>query len=133
MPDANQKPYSHRRTVTLSVLGSVLSMCFLVLPTFAVVLRPWVISVMAAAMSGEISAQAQAQTAPLAAGFKVIIEGNIAQLEEEITQLQWRMQNRPSSWTEVDAQLLLTKTRRLASQRAALQEITRPVQLVRQP
>lgn len=129
MAENPRPPRSHPRTVLLSVLGTV-PVLLVILSLLGTVLRPWIVGVLAAAMSGEIAAQAQVQTAPLAAGFKVIIEGNIAQMEEEITQLQWRMQNRPSTWTEVDAQLLLTKTRRLASQRAALEAINQANKLV---
>jgi hypothetical protein len=114
---------SHRRTITISTVVSVLAICGVILPVLGVVLSPWIIGVMSNAMAGEIQGQVRQQLNPVNAGLKVIIESNIAQLEDDISSLQFRRDNDPHKWTEVDAQTLTNKIRRLASQRDALAAI----------
>lgn len=113
----------HRRTFTLSTVVSVLAICGIILPVLGVISSPWLVQVMSSAMADEIAEEVSKQVAPVNAGLKVLIENTIAELEDEISQLEFRRENMPESWTAGDAQFLTNKRRRLASQRRALAAI----------
>ena len=113
----------HRHPLTLSTVVSVLAICGVILPVGGVVLSPWIVSVMSRAMAGEIQGQVRQQVNPINAGMKVLIESTIAQLEDDVSSLQFRRDNDPHKWTASDAQELTNKVRRLASQRDALAAI----------
>ena len=114
---------AHRKTVTLSTIVSILAICGVVLPIAGAVMSPWAIGYMSDAMAGEIQEQVKRQLTPINAGMKTLIEANIAQLEDDISQLEYRKENMPQSWTSLDAQTLTNKARRLRSNQQALAAI----------
>lgn len=120
MPETPRKPLHTRHIVTLSTVVSVLAICGVVLPVVGTLASPWAVKYMSTAMADEIEKQVERHLSPTNAGLKVLIESNIAQLEDDISQLEYRRQNQPASWTPLDAQTLTNKSRRLAAQRAAL-------------
>lgn len=114
---------AHRRTVTLSTVVSILAICGVVLPAFGVVMAPWAVGYMETALADEIETQVEKHLAPVNAGLKVLIESTIAELEDDISALEYRRDNMPESWTAADAQTLTNKRRRLNSQTRALRAI----------
>lgn len=122
-PDPKRR---HRKTITLSTVVSMLAICGVVLPVFGVLATPWFVDFVTDAVAGDIREEVQDQVAPMTAGLKVLIEDTIAELEDDISALEFRRDNVPeTSWTAADAQVLTNKRRRLASQRMALSAIVR--------
>jgi len=113
----------HRQTLSLSAIVSILVICGAVLPTAGVISAPFFIGWLSDAMADEIKGQVKTQVTPVTAGFKVLIQSTIAELEDDISQMEFRRDNNPASWSAADAQELTTKRRRLRSQRAALEAI----------
>lgn len=71
-------------------------------------------------MADEIRGQVQEQVTPVNAGLKVLIQNNIAELEDEISAMEYRARNNGDEFTALDAQNLTTKKRRLRAQQEAL-------------
>lgn len=116
----------HRKTFTLATLASAVGVSVVVLPILGYMLSPWAIGVMSNAMADEIAEEVSKQIAPTNAGIKVMIESQIAELDDDISSLMFRRDMCgavPPCWTAVDAQVLTNKTRRIASQREALAAI----------
>jgi hypothetical protein len=116
----NQDKLRRRKTITLSSLVSVMTIVGGVLPLLAILLRPWFIQVVTEAVADEVSDQIKKEIAPANAGLKVLIETQIAELEDEISRLEYKMQRLSTDWSALDAQDLTLKRRRLASQKKAL-------------
>ena len=70
-------------------------------------------------MAGEIQAKVKKEVAPINGGFRVLLENGIAELEDEIARLEYR-RDTDENFTQLDAQDLTTKKRRLAKNREAL-------------
>jgi len=112
----------HRQTVTISTLSSVIGICVVILPAAAWFGKGTVINLLSDAMAGEIQQQVRHQVAPVNAGLKALIQNNIAELEDEIADLEYRQQH-DAEWSAGDARTLATKRRRLSAQREALSAI----------
>lgn len=110
----------HRRTLTLSTIVSMLAICGVVLPVAGAVSMPWFVNFVGDAVADEISAEVKKQIEPTNAGLRVMIESTIAEIEDDISALEFRRDNMPESWTAADAQQLTNKRRRLRSQNQAL-------------
>jgi hypothetical protein len=108
------------KTITISTVVSILSICGVVLPVLGVMMAPFAVNTMSTAMAGEIKEQVKQQLLPLNAGFKVLLGSTIQQLESEIAILQFKKETMPRSWTLADEQILLYKTQNLTTQRNAL-------------
>lgn len=113
----------HRRTITVSTIYSSLAICGLVLPVLGVLFTPAIINYLSSAMADEIRGQVQEQVTPVNAGLKVLIENNIAELEDEISAMEYNARNSPEHFTALDASMLTTKKRRLRAQQDALKAI----------
>lgn len=110
----------HRRTLTISTIASTVTISVVVIPVLSIVLRPWAVGIISASVAEEVSEQIQREIAPTNRALRTIIENSIAELEDEISQLEFRREHQRELWTSQDAQLLTSKTRRLVTQRAAL-------------
>lgn len=118
----------HRRTVTLSTIASCVAICAVVLPAVGFVSTPFIVSYLSTAMADEIRSQVQEQVTPVNAGMKVLIENNIAELEDEISGLEYR-QRTDDNFGQLDAHTLTIKKRRLRAQQDALDAIIRAERL----
>lgn len=114
----------HNRTLTLSSVVSILTICGLILPAVGVVLTPWFLQTIrdsvAVQMRSQVAKEVSQQIAPTNAGLKVIIESQITGLEDEIADMNWRYDNSRPTWTIQDARNIVNKQRTLRSQVAAL-------------
>lgn len=117
------RPKLHRHPITLSTVTSILAICGVILPIVGVIASPWVVDFMSSAMADEISEEVGKQVAPVNAGLKVLIESTVAEIEDDISALEYRRENMPETFSAADAQILTNKRRRLASQQRALAAI----------
>lgn len=108
----------HRWSVAASTLASIVAICAVILPVVGVIASPFVVTYLTDAMGDEIRGEVQEQVTPVNAGMKVLIENNIAELEDEISALEYRQ--RETDFSALDAQNLTTKRRRLRAQQDAL-------------
>ena len=113
----------HIKTITLSTVTSVLAICGILMPVAGLLFTPAIVDYLSAAMAGEIRGQVQEQVTPVNAGMKALIENNIAELEDEISAMEYTSATQPQHFTALDASMLTTKKRRLRGQQAALQAI----------
>lgn len=124
MEQTFRKPMSHKRTITLSTIVSILSIFGVIMPLFLAFGTPATVKFLSSAMAGEISDQVQQRVTPINAGLKVLIQSQIDSLEEEVSKLEFRRDNgAPRTWTQSDSTDLVLKRRRLESNRAALAAI----------
>lgn len=110
---------THKRTITLSTIVSVLVICGAVLPTFGVLAFPWFVTFTTSAVAGEIQSQVKQQVSPVNAAMRVLLEAKVGELEDEIAALEVRSRRSPD-WNETDAKALQAKRRALATNQAAL-------------
>lgn len=122
--DFNPSPEKnlHRRTVAITTVASCVAICAVVLPILLGITSPWIVNYLSNAMADEIRDQVQEQVTPVNAGLKVLIENNIAELEDQISALEYKLRT-DSNYTALDAKDLTIKKRRLAAQRYALRAI----------
>jgi len=130
MPEARSltaEEKRHRKTLSLSavlgVIGGVATTCMVAVPTAWFIAGPAFVGFLGDALADEITELVQKQVAPVNAGLKVLIESTIAQLEDDISRLEFRRDYMPESWQAADVAELTNKTRRLSSQRRALAAI----------
>lgn len=122
--DAKDGGKVHRKTITISTVVSMLSICGVVLPVIGTLSFPWFVGFVSNAVAGEIQAEVRKQVQPITAALRAQFESQVAALEVEIARMEYRRDRRPDSWTEVDATDLVSKKRQLESQRTALVAMT---------
>lgn len=109
----------HRQTLTLSTVGSILGMCVIVLPAIGWFGKGTIVQIMSDAMADKIEQKVEQHVAPVNAGFAVMLQNSIAELEDEISKLEYK-RDRSEDFSELDQQELTAKRRRLKSNREAL-------------
>lgn len=110
----------HNQTIAVSIVVTTAIITGLTSLT-VLVGKKGIVSVMSDAMAGEITKQVQTQVAPLAAGFKVILQQNIDRLRREIGALEFK--ERTGTLTADEARLLDDRRIELDGQKAALDAI----------
>lgn len=125
-PEQEEIERRHRKTTVqasiLATLGSTIAIATTIAPVIAWFARPAIVATMAEAMAPAVNAQVKSQTTPLGEGLKALLRGRIAQLEDEIAQLE--RVDRQRGLDEIDTQRLTSKRRELRDQQMALNAIT---------
>lgn len=121
-PASGRQPV-HRRTITISTVVSILSICGVILPAIGVMAFPWFVSFTSRAVAGEIQTQVRNQVSPVNAAMRVLLEAKVAELEDEIAALEVRERRSPD-WGEADAKALAAKKRALEANKKALSSMS---------
>jgi len=120
--------HSRHLTVLQTAASTIVALGIILAPTWQWILKPILVGTVTTALAQDLDTKITHTVArelrPLEAGLKAIIEGNIANLENEISRLEYRRDyDAGGEWTDDHRRELLAKQRALAAQRAALAAI----------
>ena len=104
----------------LAILGSFTIFMGALMPILWLLLGPFVVSFLTNAMADELDTKIEDQIAPTENALRVIIQNSIAELEDNISKLEYKKASNPTNWKPEDAQTLTNERRRLRSQQMAL-------------
>lgn len=109
------------RASIVATLGSSIAILTALFPLFAWFGRAAIVESLSEAMGPAINAQVKQQTNPMNEGLKALIRSRIAQLEDDIADLQRRDRIEPLD--AADTQKLVSRRRELRDQQVALAAI----------
>lgn len=121
-PFENEHKKRHRQTLTISTVASILSVCVIILPAAGWFGKGTIVQVMSDAMADKIEQKVEQHVAPVNAGFAVMLQNSIAELEDQISRLEYK-RDRSDDFSALEQQELTIKRRRLASNRDALRAL----------
>lgn len=125
-PEEQDLENRHRKTTVkasvIATLGSTVALAAAIFPAVAFFGRPAIIGAIAEGMAPIVNAQVAQQLTPVNEGVKAIIRSRVAQLEDEIAELERRDRIEPLDAAET--QRLTSKRRELRDQQNALRVIT---------
>lgn len=117
-----------QKSIGLSALASVVAMCAVLGPVGWYLIKPVLVTSVSTSMAEDlddtIGEKLDAKLMPLNAGFKAVLQQNIASLRRQIADMEYREANDPE-WTAQDAGSLAQLEIDLDGQIAAYRAILR--------
>lgn len=131
-PEEAEVEKRHRRTTyrasIAATAAATLTIAGILVPLLGWFGRPALVAFLADLVSPVVNAQVAQQSAPINAAFRVLLEQQIADLEDDIARLEftrqrWLAGEPGATWTQEQVDELGKKTRKLAANRDALTAI----------